>query len=76
MFKNLEISKTKQKISKWQENDEKWWDYFLTVINTKTSASGEVEASQNMAEFIQVQLDLIFQCQFLPSLDGQQSFQR
>ena len=42
--------KTSQKMSKWWVNDEKWRDYFLTIINTKTSASGEVEASQNMAE--------------------------
>ena len=31
-------------------NDEKWWDCFVAIISSKISASGEVEASQNMAE--------------------------
>ena len=33
-------------------NDEKRWDYFPSKIVTNTSASGEVEASKNMAEHI------------------------
>ena len=33
-------------------NDEKWWDCFWLVITLKKSASGEVEAKQNMADYI------------------------
>ena len=48
---NLAISK----LLKRSVNDEKWRDCFVTMISTKTSASGEVEASQNMAEWIQIE---------------------
>ena len=33
-------------------NDEIWQDCFVAVISSKISASGKVEASENMAEYI------------------------
>ena len=38
------------KIPQRSANDEKWCDYFLIVVIIKTSASGEVEENQKMAE--------------------------
>ena len=43
-------------MSKWWANDKKWRDYFLTVISKKTSASGEVEENQKMAEKYKLEL--------------------
>ena len=34
------------------ENDEKWRAYLLFVMTVNISSSGEVEASENMAEYI------------------------
>ena len=34
------------------ENDEKWQAYLLFVMTVNISSSGEVEASENMAECI------------------------
>ena len=38
---------------KTEQIDEKWWDWFSFLITQIISASGEVEASQNMAEFFE-----------------------
>ena len=35
---------------------------------------GEIEACKKMAEFIQIKLNSMFQCQFWSCLDGQRSF--
>ena len=45
------------------------------MAKLNSSASGEVEASQNMAEQIWIHLDSVIQCLCLPSLDVQRSFQ-
>ena len=44
--------KITSKFLKRSANDEKWRDCFLFVTSIKISASGEVEVSQNMAEYI------------------------
>ena len=38
---------------KTEQIDEKWWDWFSFLITQIISVSGEVEASQNMAEFFE-----------------------
>ena len=38
---------------KTEQIDEKWWDWFSFLLTQIISASGEVEASQNMAEFFE-----------------------
>ena len=40
-------------MSKLKQSDEKWWDCFSFLMTQIISASGEVEASQNMAEFFE-----------------------
>ena len=57
----------KQKVSKWWETT----GLFFTCNQLNLSASGEVEASQNMAEQIWIHLDSGFQCQILSSFDIQ-----
>ena len=54
---------------KTSQNDEKWWDCFQSRIVTNSSASGKVEASQNMAEENQIGLNFIFRIWSVSNLD-------
>ena len=58
-----------QKLFKRSANDEKWRDCFYIMISNKTSASGEVEARQNMAELIQIGIFSIFRIWSVSDLD-------
>ena len=67
-----------QKIPKRSANDEKWRDYqctyFLIVISTKTSASGEVEENQKNGRKIQIGIYFIFRIWSVSDLDKEDMF--